>query len=91
MPESGDSHQSQVYLVTYSRADLEKVSSRESFGLKIVNAFQVVSGVEVLHWVVSQENLSGASGDQSNSHYNIALKLNKRERWSRVCQHIQNK
>ena len=64
--------------------------SRESFGLVIVNAFQVVAGVEVLHWVVSQENHSGASGDQSNSHYHIALKLKKRARWSRVRQHIQN-
>lgn len=90
MSESGDRHQSQVYLVTYSRADLEKVPSRESFGLIIVNAFQVVAGVEVLHWVVSQENHSGASGDQSNSHYHIALKLKKRARWSRVRQYIQN-
>ena len=56
MSGTGYRHQSQVYLVTYSRADLEKVPSRESFGLVIVNAFQVVSGVEVLHWVVSQEN-----------------------------------
>ena len=89
MSESGDRHQSQVYLVTYSHADLE-VPSRESFGLIIVNAFQVVAGVEVLHWVVSQENHSGASGDQSNCHYYIALKLKKRARWSRVRQHIQN-
>ena len=90
MSESGDRHQSQVYLVTYSRADLEKMPSRESFGLIIVNAFQVVAGVEVLHWVVSQENHSGACGDQSNSHYLITLKLKKRARWSRVRQHIQN-
>ena len=90
MSESGDRHQSQVYLVTYSRADLEKVPSRESFGLIIVNAFQVVAGVEVLHWVFSQENHSGASGDQSNSHYHIALKLKRRARWSRVRQHIKN-
>ena len=90
MSESGDRHHSQVYLVTYSRVDLEKVPSRESFGLIIVNAFQVVAGVEVLHWVVGQENHSGASGDQSNSHYHIALKLKKRARWSRVRQHIQN-
>ena len=62
MSESDDRHQSQVYLVAYSRADLEKVPSRETFGLTIVNAFQVVSGVEVLHWVVSQENHAGASG-----------------------------
>lgn len=66
MSETGYRHQSQVYLVTYSRADLEKVPSRESFGLVIVNAFQVVSGVEVLHWVVSQENHAGVSADQSN-------------------------
>ena len=34
MSESGDRYQSQVYLVSYSRADLEKApASRESFGL----------------------------------------------------------
>ena len=89
MSEIGDRHQPQVYLVGYSRADLEKVPSRESFGLVIVNAFQVVSGVEVLHWVVSLENDSGASGGQSNSHYHIALTSKKRARWSHVCQHIK--
>ena len=78
MLESGDCHQSQVYLVTCSRADLEKVPSREPFGLIIINVFQVVVGVEVLHWVVSQENHAGASGNQSNSHYHTALKLKKR-------------
>ena len=80
-----------VYLVTYSRADLEKVPSRKSFGLMIVNAFQVVWGIEVLHWVVSQENHAAASGDQSTSHYHVASKLNKRARWSGVCQHIPEK
>ena len=45
MSESGNRHQSQVYLVTYSCADLEKVPSGESFGLIIVNAFQVVAGL----------------------------------------------
>ena len=84
MSESSDRHQSQVCLVTYSRADLEKVPSREWFGLIIVNVFQVGAGVEVLHWVISQENHSGASEDQSNSHYHIAFKLKRRPRWSHI-------
>ena len=44
----------------------------------------------MLHWVVSQENHSGASRDQSNSHHHICLKLKNRGQWSNVCQHIQN-
>ena len=36
MSGTGYRHQSQVYLVTYSRADLEKVPSRESFNRKCI-------------------------------------------------------
>ena len=54
MAQSENRHQSLVYLVTYSRADLEKVSSREAFAHIMVNAFEQRQVARVAHWVISQ-------------------------------------
>lgn len=90
MASSNTRHQSLVYLITYSRADLDKVSSRETFAMIIANAFQQVAQVEVNHWVVCKESHAETSESENSTHYHMALKLNKRSRWSRVRQYIQN-
>ena len=47
--------QKQVYLITYSRANLTAFPSRESFAIAKVCAFKTKTMVKVLHWVVCIE------------------------------------
>ena len=46
----------QVYLITYSRANLEIYPTRENFASKIVNAFNLYGVSKVVQWVCSQES-----------------------------------
>jgi len=43
-----------VYLITYSRVDTTKFSSKESSSLAILEAWQHF-GIRILHWVVCME------------------------------------
>ena len=76
-----------VYLITYSRVDTTKFSSKESFSLAILEAWQHF-GIRILHWVVCIEahsnNNGCASSDNINMnlyHFHMAVKLAKRGRW----------
>ena len=82
--------QSQVYLITYSRADLNKIPSRDSFARVIIEAFQQQHIAKVLHWVVALEEYADTVEDKNPNHYHMALKLNQRMRWSRVRQYIES-
>ena len=42
-----------VYLVTYSRADVEKVPTREAFAEKVSLGWMEMTGVTVVQWVVA--------------------------------------
>ena len=42
-----------VYLVTYSRADVEKVATREAFAEKVSLGWMEMTGVKVVQWVVA--------------------------------------
>ncbi len=88
-----DSSQRQVYLITYSRADLILFPSREVFADAILDAWTKVSKCNVLHWVVAREKHQVQDGNptrfQSDFHYHMALKLEKKSRWLRVRNYVE--
>ena len=70
-----------VYLITYSRADKQKIPSKERFAEVISNEF---TGVR--QWVCCEE----LHADNESSHYHLAIKLDRVKRWKLVRQRIQN-
>ena len=86
-----------VYLITHSRVDTTKFSSKESFSLAILEAWQHF-GIRILHWVVCSEahsnNNGCASDDNINMnlyHFHMAVKLAKRGRWLQVRNYLDEK
>lgn len=75
-----------VYLITYSRAELDKVPNRDVFASLVCKAFSEVSDSKPLHWVVSLEHHEKEG--ENPCHYHMALRLNKRCQWSRIRQYI---
>ena len=87
--------QRQVYLITYSRADVAKIPSRERFAEVVLEAWGD-SGVRVQHWVVCLEahasSNTNASVEINNAyHFHMALKLVKRARWLQVRKYLDQK
>lgn len=76
-----------VYLITYSRANLLIMESRQNFAEAILRAWRETTGVEIIQWVVAREMHPDTSSepDQVNGfHYHMALKLSRRSRWLAV-------
>lgn len=71
-----------VYIVTYSQADIERISDRGTFAEVVKTAFEGI-GATVQHWVCCMEK-----HQDGNFHYHCALKLSRRHRWFRVKQFI---
>ena len=44
-----------MYLIIYSRADLEKIPTREAFSEAVQQAWMAVTGVKLKQWVVALE------------------------------------
>ena len=70
-----------VYLITYSRADLSKVPTRQIFADMVVEAFEQLAVVrlgcltrESTQWVVSQENHHDEMATPLSTHNHMALK-----------------
>lgn len=82
--ELGDRQVRQVYLITYSQANEDVVTSREHFSEMVLAAYEKsLTAAKVLHWVCSQEyHQDGAI------HYHFAVKLNKCHRWLSVRKHL---
>ena len=81
-----------VYLITYSRADVVKFPSKESFSNAVLQAWQNF-GVRVVQWVTCIEahhNTDNAeTGQEMNLyHYHMAIKLEKRVRWFQVRKYL---
>lgn len=74
-----------VYLLTYSKANPDICSTRQSFSDKVLEAFRS-TGAEVVQWVCCQEEHKQNGG----YHYHMAVKLQKQRRWSRVKSYLQN-
>lgn len=69
-----------IYLITYSQADVLKVSSRPQFAKMISEAFDRKNKKKVVvQWVVCTE-LHATEG----VHYHMAIKLNTPRRWRQV-------
>ena len=73
-----------MYLLIYSRADLEKVPTRDVFDEMVSLAWMEMAGVKVIQWVVAHELHADAGASESHSHYHMALKLEKRAHWLKV-------
>ena len=88
------SRQRLVYLITYSRADTAKFSSKESFSSAVVEAWQNF-GIRVIQWVACIEahsNNDCVSGDDMNLyHFHMAVKLAKKSRWLQVRNYLDEK
>ena len=66
-----------TYLITYSRANVGKFPSRQSFADCVVDAFQNgASKATVQHWVCYMENHA-----DGRKHYHMAIKLSEQKRW----------
>jgi len=76
----------QVYLVTYSQCDLERFPTRKSFSDAVLEAFTSSTNVQILHWVCSSEQ-----HQNGGTHYHMALKLNRCQRWLPARRYIESK
>ena len=82
-----------VYLATYSRADLNKIPTREAFAEALAQAWIETADVKIQQWVVSMEQHSAAScsNAENSCHFHMALKLEKRARWLRVRKYLDER
>ena len=72
------------YLVTYSKADLVKFPTRESFANAVVEEFNFgTSVVKVQHWACCREK-----HEDGSDHYHLCVKLNGVKRWSAVKERV---
>ena len=70
-----------TYLITYSKADLSKFPSRESFGEVVVGGFNYDPGkVKVEYWACCLKQHKNAS----RQHYHVSIKLSAPKRWNPV-------
>lgn len=71
-----------VYLITYSRAQPERIESRDSFAVKVLDSFENANPnttSKVLQWVCSEEK-----HQDGGIHYHMAVKLDRSRRWLKV-------
>jgi len=74
-----------VYLITYSRADLSIVESKDEFANIVTGAVVRATPAKVRHWSVGEEqHLDGAT------HYHIAIKLDRQQRWLAIRDRIES-
>lgn len=81
-----------IYLVTYSRADFNKVPTREAFAEVLAQAWMEMTGVKIQQWVVAmEEHTTESDSSESNYHFHMAVKLERRTRWLRVRKFIDER
>ena len=76
-------------LITYSQADEQIVSSRESFAVIVLDAFEnsdPETQSRVVQWVCSEE-----SHKNGGIHYHMAVKLDCYQRWLKVRNYVDTK
>ena len=71
-----------VYLITYSRADLQRVRDLGTFAQMVQTAFEAI-GAKVELWVCCMEK-----HQDNNFHFHLATKLARRHRWFWVKEHL---
>ena len=78
---AGCSDQRSVYLITYSKADLDKIKTREEFAELWTNAF----GEDIVkQWACCCEKHK----ENDKVHFHLALKLKRVRRWKLVKQKV---
>lgn len=76
------------YLVTYSKADLDKIPTRQSFAEAVRNEFDYGrSVVKVEHWACCLEKHQ----DGISWHYHCCVKLNGVKRWMEVKERLNQR
>ena len=85
MESLGARQQRQLYLLTYSRANLNTFFTRESFATAIVDAFEKPTVTKVLQWVVCLKRHKDDSDPERSHHYHMAIKLSKKENKMGKC------
>lgn len=76
-----------TYLVTYSKADMQKYPTRQSFGEMIAKYFDAgPSAVKTEYWACCMEQHKDGS-----AHYHVSLKLNGVKKWYGVKKCILDK
>lgn len=74
-----------VYLLTYSRADLNEFCTRQSFATAVIYTWNTVTTSTVENFVVCKEKHKEVSDNNANEyHYHMAVKLNRKSRWLAV-------
>ena len=68
------------HLITYSRADLVKFPTSQSFGEAVVSCFHNSRKVTVDYWACCLEEDENTSGQ----HYHVCVKLSRPKRWNPV-------
>ena len=76
--------QRSVYLLTYSRANLEDFTTRESFAAAVIDTWSSVTTSRVDTFVVCKEKHNDTDANSNEYHYHMAVKLNKKCRWLAV-------
>ena len=80
-------HGSRTYLVTYSRANLQKFSTPKEFGQMVAENFNSGSSkTRVSHWACCLEY-----HQDGGKHYHASLKLDRVKKWSQVKKNISSK
>ena len=85
MDDTDNSKVRRTYLITYSRADLHKFPTRQSFAEAVADAFRSERGKVVPeHWSCCLEQHA-----DGNFHYHVALKLSGPKRWLEVKRSLE--
>lgn len=71
-----------IYLITLSRSERSNLS-RSQFAEIVVSAWNQCCAANVVQWVVGRENHA-----EEGEHFHMALKLDKKCRWSRVRRYL---
>ena len=74
-----------VYLFTYSKANVEKLPSRQSFSSAVTTAFGE-TGAEVNHWACCQ-----GYHKNKDSHYHMTVNMTKLRHWKSVKEQLKSK
>ena len=75
-----------IYLITYSKADLLRVASREKFAQIICDEFNRNNDDVVLQWACCVENHT-----ERGVHFHMSIKLKARRRFGEVRDNLQSK
>ena len=74
-----------VYLITYSKANLEKFPTRKSFGDACAQAFDKAAPGVVSHYACCLEN-----HEDGSPHYHVSIKLNSSKRWKSAKDYLKD-